>query len=353
MAPLTTSARQNLTATIVMLCFAIIMVLTRFSIKLVYRQGFYGPDWFCLMSTAFFTVYCALIINFIFNVSEAHAFDLDIRLGITEMMNILKLSYSTEILFTFGITSVKLSILWFYYNLFSVNPRLRMVIKAVAVTCLIWFLVAIFVIVFQCNPIRAYWEHFALQPWCLESPRVLLGYELTNLFLDVAILCIPAGVVLQLHLQTSKKVTILGIFLLGALVCIASIIRLTAIWNPPDIIQGFNFSFTFIWSTVQLGLAIVCSCLPTFGPLLPLLSKPFPSIRSWYESLKQRFSTSSGLNKTSKASSADRPWARIGGGQHNLTSRTWAEGENNDGSEVALEPMPQRRILVSHDIDIS
>ncbi|KAI1468737.1 uncharacterized protein F4812DRAFT_424513 [Daldinia caldariorum] len=354
MAVLTTSARQNFITCVVMLSFTILSVLTRFLIKLTHRQSLNGPDYLCLISTAFFVAYCILIINFIFNVSIAHAFDFNPAFGISEVLNILKVSYAAELIFTSGITSIKLSILWFYYNLFAVNHRLRLVIKVVGVVCIIWFLVAIFVLIFQCNPIQAYWEQFAQPPYCLESPRVLLGYELTNLFLDVVILCVPVGVVSQLHLQTTKKITVLGIFLLGALVCIASIIRITAIWNPPDILTNFDFSFTFVWSTVQLGLAIICSCLPTFGPLLPILTKSFPSIQSWYASLKMRISNSSGMNKSSKASSsAERPWARIGGGQHDLTSRTWAEGEQNDGSEVALEPMPSRRILVSHDIEVS
>nr|ALM31996.1 decarboxylase_GME8373 [Daldinia eschscholzii IFB-TL01] len=348
MAALTASARQNFIACVVMLSFTILTVLTRFLIKLTHRQSLNGPDWLCLISTAFFVAYCVLIINFIFNVSIARAFDFNPALGISEI------SYADELIFTSGISSIKLSILWFYYNIFAVNTRLRIVIKIVGVACITWFLVAIFVLIFQCSPIDAYWEKFALPPYCLESPRVLLGYELTNLFLDVVILCVPVGVVTQLHLQTTKKITVLGIFLLGALVCIASIIRITAIWNPPDILANFNFSFTFVWSTVQLGLAIICSCLPTFGPLLPILTKSFPSIQSWYASLKMRLSNPSGMNKSSKASSsAERPWARIGGGQHNLTSRTWAENEHNNSSEVALEPMPSRRILVSHDIQVS
>ncbi|KAI8962289.1 hypothetical protein F5Y11DRAFT_323059 [Daldinia sp. FL1419] len=353
--PLTASARQNFTACVVMLCFTVVMVVTRFVIKFACRQSFSGADWLCLLSMAIFITYCALIINFIFNVSVARAYDIDMKFGLAETVNVLKLSYTTEILFTLGISSVKISILWFYYDLFAVNHRLRNVIKVIGVACLLWLLVALFVIIFQCNPIRALWETFAMQPWCLETPRLLLGYELTNLFLDVAILFVPVGVVSQLHLPNSKKITILGIFLLGALVCIASIVRLSAIWHPPNLMANFNFPSTCAWSTIQLGLAIICSCLPTFGPLLPILSKPFPSMRSWYESFKLRFSDSSGLNKASKASSSnnERPWAKIGGVNHDLTSRTWAEGENSNGSEVALEPMPSRRILVSHDIEVS
>jgi hypothetical protein len=126
------------------------------------------------------------------------------------------LVYTDELLFGFGITSIKISILWFYHNVFSVHQTLDRVIKAATAVCLLWLTVATLVIAFQCKPVQAYWEHFDLPPYCLEYPRVLLGYEISNLFIDVAILCIPIGAVSRLNLPWLKKVPVIGIFLLGA-----------------------------------------------------------------------------------------------------------------------------------------
>lgn len=94
---------------------------------------------------------------------------------------------------------------------------MKRAVVVTAIVCIVWFIVVTFVIIFQCNPVHAYWEHFDLPPYCQEYPRVLLGYELTNLFIDVIILCIPVGIVPRLHLSTSKKVTVIVIFFLGAL----------------------------------------------------------------------------------------------------------------------------------------
>ncbi|KAI1656745.1 hypothetical protein F4813DRAFT_124430 [Daldinia decipiens] len=341
MAVLTANARKNFIACVVMLSLATIAVLMRFLIKFVHQQRLHGADWLCLASLAFLIAYCSLVINFIFNVSLFHAYDIYFKISLpeqlTEMVNLLKYSYATELLFTFVISSVKLSILWFYYDLFAVNNRLRILIQVTAAACTLWFLVATFVLAFQCQPVEAFWEKLNQAPWCLDTPRVLLGYELTNLFLDATVLCIPIVTISRLNLPTSKKISVLSILLLGALVCIASIIRLTAIWNPSDILRGWDFGSIGLWSTIQLGLAIVCSCLPTFGPLLPIL-KQLRSIQGLRELLKLRLSNTSSFSRTSKVPGMERPWARIKGAQHNVTSRTWAEG-NNDGSEVALEPI--------------
>lgn len=92
-------------------------------------------------------------------------------------------------------------------------------------------------------------------------PELLLGFELTNLFIDVAILLIPTVMVGKLRLNAIKKVSVIGVFSAGCnvsnaildlppdlvsvyqvlrydRVCVTSIARLTAIWNPPDVMAN-------------------------------------------------------------------------------------------------------------------
>lgn len=181
------------------------------------------------------------------------------------------MSFIAEILFGTSLTSIKLSILLFYDTLFSINDKTRGVTRATAALCIIWYLIVTFIIVFQCEPISAYWESTNSAMHCRNSPTILLGYEISNLFLDVTILCIPITIVPRLQLSTVNKVTVLGIFLIGALyvsyrcfttlsapfrhhhsqfsnatymyrVCVCSILRLTAIWNPPNVVQNCKFS---------------------------------------------------------------------------------------------------------------
>ncbi|KAI1080985.1 hypothetical protein F5B20DRAFT_538104 [Whalleya microplaca] len=357
MPTLTASAMKNFVICVVLMCLTAVATFVRFMIKVVYRQKPMGADWMCLLAVAFFFTHCIIIINYIFNVSVAYAFDNDLSLGVVEATNITRNAYILEILFGFGITSVKISILWFYHTIFAVHRTLRRVIQGVTVACVLWFIVATFVIVFQCHPVEAYWEHFVSPPYCLVYPRVLLGYEITNLFLDVAILCIPIAIIPRLHLERSKRVTVMVIFLLGALVCIASILRLTAIWNPPDIVENFDFTYVNVWSTLQLGLANICSCLPTFGPLLPALRKLFPYIQSWYQSIKSQLSsftvsTHIAGSQMPDSSNAERPWVKVGDGRFDASPRTWAGGESNGSSDYALQSIPPRAILVNRDVHI-
>lgn len=117
------------------------------------------------------------------------------------------------------ITSVKISILWFYYKAFVTgqeNFNMRL-IQGTMVACVIWFLGVTFFIIFSCNPIHAYWDMFSLPAYCQSSVRFLLGYEISNLLMDCFILAIPAPILLRLQMRKSKKISVLAIFLLGTL----------------------------------------------------------------------------------------------------------------------------------------
>ncbi|KAI0096625.1 hypothetical protein GGR51DRAFT_567124 [Nemania sp. FL0031] len=354
MPTLTKNASENFIASVSLIVLTSLSVLIRLVLKLYRRQTPQGPDWLCFIATGIFLTYCSLIVNFIFNVSHSYALDPDPGLGLIEGTNLAKLVYTNELLFGFGITTIKLSILWFYHNLFSVDQALQRIIRATSFLCIVWFIVATLVIALQCMPVQAYWEHFDLPPYCLEYPRVLLGYEISNLIIDVATLCIPIGTVLRLKLPWSKKAPIIGIFLLGAVVCVSSIIRLTAIWHPPDIFRDFNFGGTYLWSTLQLGVAIITSCLPTFGPLLPLLSTPIPYIRSWYRSLRSHPSVAKSRpsNQLTHPTNIDRPWIQVGNGRPSSASHSWTYGDEFDGPQYALHPLPPRAILVNKLVEV-
>lgn len=125
-----------------------------------------------------------------------------------------------EILFGIHLTLAKLSILSFYWDIFALNNSTtfnRRIILVATMACIVWFVIATFIIVFQCNPVHAYWDKLGQAPYCMSIPKLFLGYEITNLFLDVFMLCIPLPIVWHLNLPLSKRVGLVGIFFLGGL----------------------------------------------------------------------------------------------------------------------------------------
>lgn len=127
--------------------------------------------------------------------------------------------YVTEIIFVFTITAVKLSILGFYRTIFSI-PAFRRTTLVLAILCILWFICVLFITIFQCRPIAALWDLSLVaegRAQCIPSGGLIFGYELSNVIIDISILCLPLCMIRRLQLPTRRKIGVSSIFLLGGL----------------------------------------------------------------------------------------------------------------------------------------
>lgn len=117
------------------------------------------------------------------------------------------------------ITLAKLSILTFYRRIFSVRSFVRLTWVVLAM-CVVWAVICAFVIVFQCVPVHGMWD-VAMQlgkaATCLKPEKLIFGFEISNVAIDLLILALPVYRVQRLQLPTAKKISVSCIFLLGLL----------------------------------------------------------------------------------------------------------------------------------------
>ena len=124
-----------------------------------------------------------------------------------------------EILFTITISAVKISVLLFYTSIFP-TTLFRRQAQALGGLCMLWALANLLLTILQCKPVKAFWELELVAKGdgsCIPFGRVLLGYELTNMVIDIAILALPINVIRGLQMRTSRKVAVSCVFLLGGL----------------------------------------------------------------------------------------------------------------------------------------
>ncbi|KAJ6151456.1 hypothetical protein N7470_007053 [Penicillium chermesinum] len=198
------------------------------------------------------------------------------------LQNLLKI----EVFYIITLTFLKYSILALYHQLFSVSRLFRLLNFATAGACTTWFIIILFVAIFQCSPVHMYWDAFASLDYCMSSSKIWLGAELSNFFLDVVILFLPVLMISRLNLTRGKKWSLSGIFLIGGLVCIASMVKVGYSWRPawshyPALPAGM------ILMSLQLGLAFLCTCLPTYAPLLQPARARMRSLEREYTSDSQ------------------------------------------------------------------
>jgi len=110
---------------------------------------------------------------------------------------------------------VKLSILAFYYGLFGISRRFRRVNQIAIAVCTAWTTAFVLIYIFQCKPIHMFWTALGASEYCLASGTTTLVLELTNLFGDVLILCMPLFMIQGLQLRSTQKWTTCGIIALG------------------------------------------------------------------------------------------------------------------------------------------
>lgn len=368
MRPLTHSGRENAAACISTIVLTALALIARFAVRVSQGQHPFGSDWLCLWAAVMFYAYCGLILEYILSISGDGSSDLHHG----KVVTLLKIGYALQILIGSVITSTKLSILWFYYQVFSGvqggGERNRLIIKIAAVICSLWFIIVTFIVIFQCTPVYAFWFYMDQAPYCMSTPHFLLGYEITNLFLDVFVLCIPIPILSNLRLSSSKKSALIGVFMLGSFVCVASIVRLTQIWEFHDPmmshIRALNFPNTLMWSTLQLGLAITCAGLPTLAPILRAITKPWSYIQSWSASWWSHFRTTSArrgykfsdnleMLHPNEQQSAQRGRLKQEPFVHGC-SESWARGNDSQTNlRHDADSVPPMRIMVDRSVNVA
>lgn len=119
--------------------------------------------------------------------------------------------------YSLTITCVKISVLLLYRRVFT-TASFRKVSVVVGIACLLWFIIELFINIFQCRPFKAAFEPPLLfTGHCIDLQSFYLGVTIANLGLDVVILYLPLHMVWKLKLPIKQRLTLSGIFLLGGL----------------------------------------------------------------------------------------------------------------------------------------
>ncbi|CAF3501602.1 unnamed protein product [Fusarium graminearum] len=186
----------------------------------------------------------------------------------SEFTVLWKLAYSFVLIYATTVTLTKASILLFYRRVFGINLAHRICMGLV-----LGYWVAITIAwVSGCRPASYFWEQFTdpdAEGTCINTSLFYFVNGICAMLIDIAILCVPIPTILKLRMPNSQKIAVAGILLVGAFVCIASIVR---IFYMDKLVKAQDFTWAmaqvFIWSCCEPLVGIVCACLPTFGPLL-------------------------------------------------------------------------------------
>ncbi|RYP41248.1 hypothetical protein DL769_011622 [Monosporascus sp. CRB-8-3] len=141
----------------------------------------------------------------------------------------------------------------------------------------LWFMVGFVVLtgitssvagIFQCNPIQKAWD-YSIPGTCFNRPALFFANAGLNIFQDFVIYILPSPMLWNVQLPVKQRIALIGVFVVGAFVCITGIIRVPTLWDAVSSEDATWDHFgAAVWSAVETNIGIVCACLVHFKPLI-------------------------------------------------------------------------------------
>ncbi|KAL1981058.1 hypothetical protein VTN96DRAFT_3123 [Rasamsonia emersonii] len=118
-----------------------------------------------------------------------------------------------------------------------------------------------------CTPFQYLWDK-TIPGTCINLPAAWLSVSIINMILDLIIIALPMPMLWNLRMPVSKKIAVSGIFSLGFIICIITIIRIVAVRQLDVNDLSYTVVGDGIWSAVEPCLSIINACLPVLKPVL-------------------------------------------------------------------------------------
>ncbi|KAI2467488.1 hypothetical protein F4781DRAFT_402110 [Annulohypoxylon bovei var. microspora] len=199
------------------------------------------------------------------------------------------------------LTLVKQSVLVFLLRFAGIKAGVRYVVWGTIIFNTVLMLAIFITVIFQCTPIEMNW-HPLVPGHCIEQFKFGVVAACMTIATDIVSVALPFYIFLGLKINKNRKIALIGVFMLGVLVTVVSIIRLYFLaQNFNDTSLDKNFSVGFCVSSIECNLAILTASAPALWPL----------VRRWVPRLKSTNNQSYyGHNKYGVTSHAQQGYIR-------------------------------------------
>ncbi|KAF2429363.1 hypothetical protein EJ08DRAFT_573853, partial [Tothia fuscella] len=205
---------------------------------------------------------CVILANLSYG-WDRHLWDLPFR----EWAGALKLAWATKVIFSASACFTRLALLFFYYRLVQDSGMkwFRNMIHFTVFVSISTMLVLIFITIFQCKPIYAFWTvPLPRNSKCLDDGILTLACGIANTIADLLVVLLPIPLIARLDIQPRRRVGAILLVSLGFVVCIAGAIRSYYTWL--SLIHSYDETWeTYgVWlsAAVEIDLGVICACAP-------------------------------------------------------------------------------------------
>ncbi|KAI5366572.1 hypothetical protein Slin14017_G042120 [Septoria linicola] len=192
-----------------------------------------------------------------------------------QITSVLLMIWLDQINYILVMALTKTSTLLLYTRIFhahtSEHVRFRRLCWAlIGIVCLTSFFLIVFAIV-MCDPVDYFWTRVTRPDSgrCKDHRPYLYANTIISIITDVLVVVLPVKQILGLQMARKKKITVLGIFGLGGVVIICSIMRATKVEDAAKRTDPMvDLAGLCIWSLVESVVSVICCCVPaTYRPI--------------------------------------------------------------------------------------
>ncbi|KAF2439577.1 hypothetical protein P171DRAFT_458070 [Karstenula rhodostoma CBS 690.94] len=192
-----------------------------------------------------------------------------------------KYVWASNLTYAFSTTFIKISILVQYLRLFKGRSDVARKTSWVILTFVtLWGLTFCLLGIFSCTPVAKNWD-FTLEGKCIgwgsknanEFFATWMAHASSNMCLDTLILALPVPFIRNLRMSGKTRTGLITLFILGGIAVSLSIARVIAIsikriGTVPVFDPSWYTPTVYIFSVLELNMAILTASIPIFWPLV-------------------------------------------------------------------------------------
>ncbi|EOO03146.1 putative cfem domain-containing protein [Phaeoacremonium minimum UCRPA7] len=276
-APIRDKSQYCKTVGIALGVISAVVVVLRLAFKLfVVKSGLKLDDWFILATLVVgIPGTVILVVGTIGNGLGRDIWTLPFH----QISVFVKFFFVMEVQYFIDIALLKLSLLFFYLNIFQFSKVRKFLWITIAIVVL-WGITFVIVAFVQCSPLSFYWTNWdhAHKGTCLNINAIGWANAAISIALDLWMLAIPLSQLPALNLHWKKKIGVALMFCVGTFVTVVSILRLQSLVHFANSLNPTwdNFDVS-LWSATELNVGIICACMPSLRLMLVRL---FPTLGS-------------------------------------------------------------------------
>ncbi|KAF2864662.1 hypothetical protein BDV95DRAFT_655830, partial [Massariosphaeria phaeospora] len=165
---------------------------------------------------------------------------------------LLKTIFALEQLYGAALTAAKCSIIMFLWRIFS-RTSMRWYLIGLLVVSVSWWIMVLFISVFNCVPVAAFWDLTITDRYCLDNYKTYVGISWPNMFTDFALTLLPIPYVWRLQIPVKQKLLVAVTLVMGGATCVISAVRLANILNHFSLVDPTWDSVTLMkWTAIEI-----------------------------------------------------------------------------------------------------